>query len=290
VWFLVALVGVEILVTYSRVPSRELYHVSGSGLEGGASRALVFLNFPSALIALALLAVLYERLVTRTLAAVAVGAAALCAAVFWPGMVDQANLDARPVNVIAALGVVLTLGLSIVVFTHGVQASRSMHRSDVGRLAIAVPFVLVSLPWFAADLGFYLNGVPVLRSIFLSGEYSQPTVGVLPHAPAVHHGHHHGMDGLLLVLVALLLSRTLRLLHSHVLRGVLAAYLALMFCYGVANIANDLWIEQVFKRGWTTWQIPNVLEPRVTIAWGIIVLGAATLWLLGRRAQAGAGS
>jgi hypothetical protein len=63
-----------------------------------------------------------------------------------------------------------------------------------------------------------------------------------------------------------------------------------MFCYGVANIANDLWIEQVFKRGWTTWQIPNVLEPRVTIAWGIIVLGAATLWLLGRRAQAGAGS
>ena len=41
----------------------------------------------------------------------------------------------------------------------------------------------------------------------------------------------------------------------------LTGYLALMACYGAGNLANDLWIEQVFKRGWSTWQIPNVLEP-----------------------------
>ncbi len=40
VLLLFAAVAVEILVTYARIPARELYHVSGNGLEGGASRAL----------------------------------------------------------------------------------------------------------------------------------------------------------------------------------------------------------------------------------------------------------
>ena len=95
--------------------------------------------------------------------------------------------------------------------------------------------------------------------------------------PGGHHGHHHGMDGVLLVLTVLLLSRQVGR------RPVFAAYLSLMFCYGVGNIANDFWIEQVFKLGWTTWQIPDVLEPRLTIAWGVIVLAASALWWLARR-------
>jgi hypothetical protein len=45
VWVLFSLVAAEILVTYSRLPARELYHVSGSGLTGGASRALVFREY-----------------------------------------------------------------------------------------------------------------------------------------------------------------------------------------------------------------------------------------------------
>jgi hypothetical protein len=52
---LFAVVTTEILVTYSRVPARELYHVSGSGIEGGLSRALIFVNFPVALLALGVL-------------------------------------------------------------------------------------------------------------------------------------------------------------------------------------------------------------------------------------------
>ena len=53
-----------------------------------------------------------------------------------------------------------------------------------------------------------------------------------------HHGHHHGMDGLLLILSALLLSRALNQIKGGALGIVVSAYLALMFCYGAANIAN----------------------------------------------------
>jgi len=51
-----------------------------------------------------------------------------------------------------------------------------------------------------------------------------------------------------------------------------------MFCYGMGNIANDVWLEQVVKRNWTTWEIPNVLEPRITVAWAVIVVAAAAIW------------
>jgi hypothetical protein len=63
------------------------------------------------------------------------------------------------------------------------------------------------------------------------------------------------------------------------LRIALGAYLALMLCYGLGNIANDFWIEQVWKRGWSTWLVPDVLRPRASAAWGLI-LGAALLLLL----------
>ena len=44
------------IVTYSRIEPDELYHVSRSGLGGGFSRALVLFNFPTALMAIAVLA------------------------------------------------------------------------------------------------------------------------------------------------------------------------------------------------------------------------------------------
>ena len=66
--------------------------------------------------------------------------------------------------------------------------------------------------------------------------------------------------------------------RHHWLRVASGAYLALMTAYAVGNIANDAWIEQVVHRGWTSWMIPNVLHPELTIAWGLIVLGAAALY------------
>ena len=153
----------------------------------------------------------------------------------------------------------------------------SRRRGDVARIVIAVVLLVVAAPWVAADLGFFLNGVPALGSIFHT---ARPSPDVFPFLPTVHHGHHHGMDGYLLVLTALLLSRTLGEVRH---RGALTAYLALMLCYGLGNIANDLWIEQVWKRGWASWQIPNVLEPRPTAAWAVILAAAAAIWVAARR-------
>ena len=95
VWLLFGVVALEIVVTYSRLPASELYNVTGTGLEGGLSRALVFLNFPAALAAIGAVAVSYEGLSNRLLRAAAVVAVALSALAFWPGVVSQSDLDAR---------------------------------------------------------------------------------------------------------------------------------------------------------------------------------------------------
>ena len=272
VWALLAVVAVEIAFTYSRIPARELYHVSGSGLEGGASRVLVYLDFPVALIALAILGALYGRL-SRGLRWIALVAAALCAVVFWPGVVSQANLDARPVNALAAVGVLLALVLTIALARAGGVARLGRRRGDAARIAVAAVLLVLAAPWVAADLGFFLNGVPVLGAVFHT---KTPFPDLYPFPPTVHHGHHHGMDGLLLVLTALLLSR--------VRPGApMTAYLALMFCYGLGNIANDAWLEQVWKRGWVSWQLPNVLEPKPSLGWAVILAATAVIWVVARR-------
>jgi hypothetical protein len=279
VWALFAVVTVEV-VTYSRLPPEQLYHVSGTGIEGGLSRALVFVNFPVALAAIAVLAMLYERVSHRILVVVA---ALLCAVVVWPGVVRESNLDARLINALPALGVLLALLLTFEVARRGGISRRAWRGADWVRLAVAVVLLVLAIPWLAADLGFYSNGIPVVGSLFQSGEYLPKRPGLPSFAPAVHHGQHHGMEGVLLVLTALLLSRRLADVHRRGLRNLLAAYLALMFCYGIGNIANDFWIEQVVKRGWTNWEIPNVLQPRVTIAWSVIVIAAVVLWVLWAR-------
>jgi hypothetical protein len=270
VWTLFLLDAAAILVTYSRLPAHELYHVSGSGLEGGASRVLVDSNFPAALVAIAVLLVLVDRL--GRLWPVAVAGIVLCLPVFWPGVVDEANLDARPVNAIAGAGVLVALALSALCRFGGWSRAA---RSDGLRVDVAIVAVLVSLPWIFAELGFYLDGVPLLGRLFETGEYRARGAEV-----AVHHGHHHGLDGLLLLLTALLLSRVVPSIRARGLRVLLAAYLALMTAYGIGNMANDFWTEQIWKRRWTDWQFPGLLQPSLSVGWGLIVLGAAIVWAM----------
>ena len=270
VWALFVLDAVAILVTYSRLPASELYHVSGSGLEGGLSRVIVDSNFPAALVAIAILLLLIDRAGPLRLAAVA--GIALCTPVFWPGVVDEANLDARPINAVAGAGVLVALALSARPPRGGWPAGA---RGDGWRLVVGAAAIVVSLPWIFAELGFYLDGVPLLGRLFETGDYR--TRGA---EAAVHHGHHHGLDGLLLLLAALLLSRTVPMLRARWLRTVAAAYLSLMAVYGSANLANDFWTEQIWKRGWTDWQFPDVLEPRISTSWGLLVLGAAVLFVM----------
>lgn len=291
VWLLFAVVAAEILVTYARLPVAELYHVSGSGLAGGASRALVFLNFPTALVAIAILALLADRLPGRLAKLAALVGIVMCAAVFWPGVVEQANLDARLVNAVAALGVMVAFALTAVSWRLGSPERWTRRPGDRPRVLVAALLLVLAVPWLAADLGLSFNGVPVLGTLFQTGELRRQPGDPTFHL-AVHHGHHHGMDGTLLVVTALLLSRALPGVRRGWLRGLLGAYLALMTCYGLGNVANDFWLEQVVKRGWTGWEIPDVTTPKVTVAWGIVVLSAAALWAVsawrGRRSSSAA--
>jgi xanthine/uracil permease len=86
----------------------------------------------------------------------------------------------------------------------------------------------------------------------------------------VHHGVHHGLHGLVLVLCALLLSR---------LPNRISLLLALMLAYGLANMANDDWLEQVAERGWTSWTIPSGLEPSLTWTWLAVLIATPLIWL-----------
>jgi hypothetical protein len=277
VWAMFVVATVVVFVTYSRLPPEDLYNVSGSGVSGGASRALVYLNYPVALAAIAILGVLSQRLPRRYAGVVAMGVV-LCAAVFWPGIVDQGDLDARPANAIAALGVLVAAALTAVAaWRFGPTERRGRLPGDPARLALAGVVFLLALPWIAAENGVSFDGAPALGTIYQTGELrSQPHAAELH--PAVHHGDHHGMSGALLVLAALLLSRVLPSIDRRRPRALLGAYLALMLCYGLGNIANDFWLEQVTKRGWTDRQVPDLTVPKPTLAWGIVVLSAAAIW------------
>jgi len=255
-WAMFAVVAAEIVATYSRISPEKLYSVSGTGVGAGFGRALVFLNFPVALAALPVLALAAERL--RRGALLAVPAAALCAAVFWPGVVDQYDLDARPVNALAAAGVALAVALSL---------AAGLHRERVRLHPAPLALLLLAIPWLAADLGFHLDGVPVLGWIFLTGKRVGPLA-------AVHLGHHHGMDGVLLTLAALLLVPLARRIRAPALRLVVGLYLGLQIAYGLANTAQDAWLEQVAKRRWTTHVIPSVLHPALALPWLGIALAA----------------
>ena len=53
-----------------------------------------------------------------------------------------------------------------------------------------------------------------------------------------------------------------------------------MLVYGLVNLANDGWLEQVVKRGWTVWEIPDLLVPSASLAWAVLVALAAAVALV----------
>jgi hypothetical protein len=137
------------------------------------------------------------------------------------------------------------------------------------RVVVAAVIVLLSIPWFAAELGFYLG-----NSVFLTSRIVTEGPEALA---AVHLGHHHGLDGTMLVLFALLLSRV-RLPDTR-LQAALLVYVSLMFAYGLVNLTEDAWHEQVVKRGWLDWhdwKIPGALLPRFHWIW-LVTLGLTAL-------------
>jgi hypothetical protein len=262
VWGIWAALTVAVLVTYSRIDPAETYHVSREGLAGSLSRGLTLVNFPIALVAVAL-----ALLAMAALPAAAWWAAgpaiALCATIPW--FVDQDDLDARWVNAIPAAGVAIALVLTVAASRRAGTALAPRRPWDGWRIAIAIVVLLISLPWISAELGFHFPG-----DLFMGEELGQEKDGT-PIA-AVHLGHHHGLDGALLMLTALLLSRVA--VAGSALRVAFFAYLGTMFAYGSVNCVQDAWNEQFVKRGWTDEGIPSALLPGLKLIW-LVVIGLA---------------
>ena len=270
VWILFGVAALAMWITYSRLPAEDFYNVSDQGLLAGSGRVLVFLNYSTALVAIALLAVVADRLRGR-LALLAALAAVLCAVVFWPGVVEQSDLDAKPVNALPALGVAVALVLTgIALARGGIGASRPFGGGwDVARVLTALLLVGFALPWLFAEAGVYVADVPGL-GFFMSDEIlAEPGH---PGLRAVHLGHHHGLDGTLLALSALALSRVIGQVRPPLLQAVLGFYVALMLVYGLAIALEDFWLEQFVKRGTTSLRIPSMTVPDVSWAWGAILL------------------
>jgi hypothetical protein len=266
-WAIWGTTTLAVFVTYSRIDPADTYNVSRDGLAGGLSRALTLVNFPIALVAIAL-ALLATAALPRTAWWAAAPAIVLCATI--PSFVDQDDLDARWVNAIPAVGVLAALGLTVAAVRRAGTSFAPRRPWDGPRLGIAVVVILLSLPWITAELGFHFPG-----DFFMGEEPGRETDGSV--IAAVHLGHHHGQDGAMLVLTALLLSR-MRVERSR-LRIAVLAYLGLMLAYGGVNFVQDLWNEQIVKRGWTESSIPSALLPSLRPIW-LVVVALAVLAML----------
>ena len=275
VWGALVFVAACVIETYARLPVGELYHVSRSGATGGFSRALVLVDFPIALVAIGLALIAFDALGGRLAAGLALGSVLLSATVAWPGIVDQADLDARAVNALPALGVALALALTFWATRSATPAFAERLPLDRARIVVAVCLVIAGLPWLFAEAGFSISQIPGLSSVFLGDQIRASGGGET--LRVVHLGHHHGADGLYLALTALLLSRVLSRLDR--VRALVSAYLALMLAYGLANFTQDFWTEQIVKRGWTDHTIPSLLHPSLSIGWACIIAFAVALEL-----------
>lgn len=269
-WVLWAVIVAMVLVTYSWLDPEETYHVSREGLAGGLSRAVTLLNFPFALVAIALTLIAMAAL-PRVLWWAAVPAIALCATI--PFFNEQKNLDAHWGNALPAVGVAIAAALTVAATSRAGPSFASRRPWDTARLIVTVVVLLISLPWITAELGFHFPG-----DVFMGEELGKERDGTV--IAAVHLGHHHGQDGATLLITALLLSRVA--LRAGALCITIHAYVGLMLAYGTVNFVQDSWNEQLFKRGWTDSSIPSAILPSLTPIWLVVGLLAviATFALL----------
>jgi hypothetical protein len=280
VWALFFLAAVAVFETYWRLPPSETWKVHNTGFVGGAGRAFVFLSFSCALAGIGVLPIVVDRLESRRADLAGIAALVLCVTVALPGVQTQSHLDPKWANLPAVLGVAVAFVLTVCASRSGRREfPRASRRGDIARLIVGGVSLFFAAPYIAAELGFFLDGVPALRWIFLTGAIRPEPGAGYSHA-AVHHGHHHGLDGFLLCATALLLSRLVGSIRRPILRTVTAVYLALLLVYGLTNQAQDLWTEQVVKRGWTNWDIPDVLQPSLSAAWAAMIVCGLLIYVL----------
>jgi hypothetical protein len=275
--------------TNARIPVSELYGFHGVGVVSAAGRVTVLLGWPIALAAVPLAAVAVERFLAcphsrrsaRAVAAAMIVSIGLCATIAWPGAQQENHLDAKYINAPAAIGAAIAFGLTVfVLVTTGRGHPPPKTRMDAVWTAVFLAFLLLSIPWLLANLGYYAGDIPGLHRLFMSTQVV-PEPGH-PHLRAVHLGNHEGLDGVLLALTAVVLVRSLGQMVRSTRRTVLSAYLSLLFVYGLGVALADGWHEQITKRGWTSWRVPGVLHPAESWGWLVVIVAALLMWLATR--------
>ena len=277
VWLVYVPALVVTMVTYWRLPPGATYHFTETGATGAISRTVVELDYPVAIAALAMLAVVW-RWLDGWLRGLAIAAAVGCATLVLPGIVSQDDLTARYRNLPAAVGTGIALVLVTVVVDSrtggfvGVCTVAGRHRSDRDRGCDPG----VRHPLDRGAVRVLRDRHPGAAARIFRG--SQPTPG--EHLASVHRGLHEGLAGTQLVLTALLLSRGLGLVAGTRLRATLSFYLAVMLSYGALVAAGDGWNEQVIKRGIVSWNFPTVLTPGLNVGWALVIAAALAIHLL----------
>lgn len=291
-WTAIGVIAALVWITYARLPARDFYNVTGTGFTAGASRVLVLLGWPMSIAAIGLVGVATDRLLASTTSqaarratiAAAVAATVLCATIAWPGVIDEADLDAKPSNALAAIGVGIALGLTLVAARRAGVGRFVRHRPGDRAAVVFVALLLVAgIPWILANVGVYAGDIPGLRSIYMSKQIL-PEPGH-PDLHAVHLGNHEGLDGILLAAIALGLRRVLPAMRPTGLRGAVGLYLALMLAYGSMVALNDGWNEQLVKRGTTSVTMPNVLNPGPNPSTALLLAITVALFLTAFRVR-----
>ena len=251
----------------------------------GLERGLVYTTLPFEFAVIAIAGIVAGRawdLSTgrrgrSTVVAAAAAAGALSLVRAAPAVVDRNRSAARWINGLPAVGVLLMLGL--VAWTWragGLGRLTPGGRDDRRRLALGAALTMLSLPWILAAAGIYSGDLPVLERIFLSKQIDERTGEI-----AVHLGAHHGLNGALLALSALILGRAMPSLRHARLRLALDRYLALMLIYGIACAISDTWNEQVVKRGWSRRVVPPLSTARLASEFAVVVIAAlGVVWVV----------
>jgi hypothetical protein len=216
------------------------------------------------------------------------GGATLALGMALPG-VARRTLGRRERGVGPALGATAAaLALTAAaIYRAGVGGFAPRRRGDGVRLALGGGLAVAALAWLLADLGVYAGDVLGLRRVFLSRQRLPPGA----RGPAVHLGHHHGLDGALLAWTGLALSRQVPAVPTRPARDGLGLLLSGMTLYGLARAAEDAWYEQVVKRGWTRRRLPRLVadgRPESPGAWAALLGLSVAVRFVTARADAAA--
>ena len=111
-------------------------------------------------------------------------------------------------------------------------------------IGLIITFCFFSIPWLLAIVGVYVSDIPLLNLIFLGQQSYEGH-------PAVHLGDHHGFGGWFFVTTVwiLMYSRILDKIQKNWIKKFVVFALAFILYYGLIQVFEDGFNEQLAKRG-----------------------------------------